>query len=363
MSLITMRAAILDQPGKPMTIRDARIREPRHGEVLIRTASVGICGTDLHFARGLFPYPMPTILGHEAAGTVERTGPGVTAVQPGDRVLVCDQMPCGQCGPCLTGKMVYCTDTTARQRQHDRLYLDGTPIRQYIGVSALAELMLVDQSGVIPVTGGLSFHAAALLGCCLTTGTAAVFNTARLRPGQIALIIGCGGVGLGAVQAARIAGAAAIIAADPEEHRRQAAASLGATRTINPAHHDIAESVREATGGRGADIAIEAVGDPALAAAAFAALAPAGKAIVVGLMPPDSQIIVPASLLRHGRSITGSVMGEVRTLHDIPVYQQLVASGQMLADQLITSSWPLAEVNTALSNAAARHGIRTMIEF
>ncbi len=159
MSLITMRAAILDEPGKPMTIRDVQIREPRHGEVLIRTASVGICGTDLHFARGLFPYPMPTILGHEAAGTVERTGPGVTAVQPGDRVLVCDQMPCGQCGPCLTGKMVYCSDTSARQRQHDRLYLDGAPIRQYIGVSALAELMLVDQSGVIPMTGGISFNA------------------------------------------------------------------------------------------------------------------------------------------------------------------------------------------------------------
>ncbi|HVB46737.1 MAG TPA: zinc-binding dehydrogenase [Streptosporangiaceae bacterium] len=224
--------------------------------------------------------------------------------------------------------------------------------------------MLVDEAGVILASDSLTFNAAAMLGCCLTTGTAAIFNTAALRPGQTALVIGCGGVGLGAVQAARIAGAATtIIAADPEEHRRHAAASLGATHTINPAEQGIPEMVQGATSGRGTDIAIEAVGDPALAAAAFTALAPSGKAIIIGMMPPGSHIPVPAALLCDGRSLTGSVMGEVRTAQDIPTYQHMVTDGQMLADELATATWPLHEVNTAISHAAARQGIRTMIEF
>jgi S-(hydroxymethyl)glutathione dehydrogenase / alcohol dehydrogenase len=259
--------------------------------------------------------------------------------------------------------MVYCTDTATKLRQQDRIYLDGMPLRQYLGVSALAELMLVDASGVIPISGALTFEAAALLGCCLTTGAAAVLNTAALRPGQAVLIIGCGGVGLGAIQAARIGGATTIIAVDPEPDRRQAASSLGATSTIDPEEPDLLKAIRNASGTHGMDVAIEAVGDPALAALAFTALAPAGKAIIIGMMPPDSQIPIPASLLRHGRSLAGSVMGEVRSRHDIPIYQQLVASGQMHADELATSRWPLEDVNTAFSHAAARNGIRTMIEF
>src|SRR5260370_28225737 len=162
--------------------------------------------------------------------------------------------------------MVYCTDTTAKQRQQDRLYLDGQPFRQYLGVSALAELMLVDENGLIPVPGELTFEAAALLGCCLTTGAAAIFNTAALRPGQAALVIGCGGVGLGAIQAARIAGATTIIAADPEPHRRKAAFALGATCTIDPAEQDLLPAIHDASGGRRVDAAVQARGDPAPAA-------------------------------------------------------------------------------------------------
>jgi S-(hydroxymethyl)glutathione dehydrogenase / alcohol dehydrogenase len=362
MALITMRAAVLHEPGKAMTIQEVQLRDPEHGEVLVRTASVGVCGTDLHFASGRFPYSMPTVLGHEASGIVEQVGAGVTSFQPGDRVLVCDQMPCGRCGSCLAGRMVYCTDTSAKQRQRNRLQRDGQPFRQYLGVSALAELMLVDAAGLIPMPDDLTFDAAALLGCCLTTGVAAVFNTANLRPGQTALVIGCGGVGLGAVQAARIGGAGRIIAADPEPHRRTVAASLGATDMVDPGGEDLLKAVHEMTG-RGVDVALETVGDPTLATNAFAALAPGGQAIVVGMLPPDSQVHVPATLLRRGRSLVGSVMGEVRTLHDIPAYARMVVSGQLVADALATAHWPLEEVNTAFSHASERQGIRTMIKF
>jgi S-(hydroxymethyl)glutathione dehydrogenase / alcohol dehydrogenase len=223
MTASTARAAVLHEPGKPMTIEQISLREPGPGEVLVKTASVGICGTDLHFAAGRFPYPLPTVLGHEASGTVEQAGPGVTSVRVGDRVLVCDQIPCGQCGNCLSGRMVYCTDPSGKQRQKTRLTLDGQPFRQYLGVSALADRMLVDAAALIALPEEVSFTAGALLGCCLTTGTATILNTAGTRPGQSVLVIGCGGVGLGAVQAARIAGAAQIIAADPQPHRREAA--------------------------------------------------------------------------------------------------------------------------------------------
>jgi S-(hydroxymethyl)glutathione dehydrogenase / alcohol dehydrogenase len=174
--------------------------------------------------------------------------------------------------------MVYCTDTSGKQRQLARLSLNGQMFRQYLGVSALAEWMLVDATGVIPIPDQVSFDAAALLGCCLTTGAATIFNTAGTQPGQSVLVIGCGGVGLGAVQAARIAGAARIIAVEPERHRRDAATAVGATDTIDPAGTDLLHAVLEAGGGQGVDVAVEAVGDPDLAATAFAALAPGGQA-------------------------------------------------------------------------------------
>jgi S-(hydroxymethyl)glutathione dehydrogenase/alcohol dehydrogenase len=363
MTAVTARAAVLHEPGKPMAIEQIRLREPGPGEVLVRTASVGICGTDLHFAVGRFRYPLPTVLGHEASGIVEQTGPGITSVRAGDRVLVCDQVPCGQCGNCLSGRMVYCTDASTKQRQKTRLTLHGNAFRQYLGVSALADRMLVDAAALIPLPDEVSFTAGALLACCLTTGIATILNTAGTRPEHTVLVIGCGGVGLGAVQAARIAGATQIIAVDPQPHRRETALRLGATDIIDPAITGIAEAVASVTGQRGVDVAVEAVGEPALAEAVFTSLAPGGRAVVVGMMPSDSRIALPASLLRHGRTMTGSVMGEVRTRHDIPAYLQMAASGRLVTDDLATAAMSLDQVNHAFSNAAARHGIRTMIEF
>ncbi len=363
MAPTTARAAVLHEPGKPMTIEQIELREPGHGEVIVQTASVGICGTDLHFAHGLFPYPPPTVLGHEASGIIHQVGPGVTGFQPGDRVLVCDQIPCGQCGNCLSGQMVYCTDTTGKQRQKNRLSIYGQPFRQYLGVSALADLLLLDAAALIPVPDEISFDAAALLGCCLTTGAATILNTSGTRPGDTVLVIGCGGVGLGAVQAARIAGATRIIAVEPEPHRRQAAQSVGATDTIDPNQQDIYTAIGTATEQRGVDVAVEAVGDPGLAEAAFAALAPGGRAVIIGMMPPESQIRLTSRLLRHGRSLAGSVMGEVRTRHDIPTYVRMVASGQLIADDLATTRFPLDQINDAFDHATAKRGIRTMIEF
>lgn len=356
----TAHAAVMHGPGQPMRLEQIRLENPAPGEALVRTASAGICGTDLFFAHGLFPYPLPTVLGHEASGVVEAVGDAVTDIAPGDRVIVSDQAFCGRCANCLSGAMVYCTDPGTKQRQRHRISLGGSRIRQYLGVSAFAELMLVDAAALIPLPDGLSFEAGALLSCCLTTGLATVFNVARPRPGDRIAIFGCGGVGLGAIQAARIAGAVQIIAIDLEPHRLDLAAQLGATDTINAAQTDPTEAVRTLADG-GVDHAIEAVGLPQTAYQAFSVLRPGGQASVIGMMPPNTDIPIPGRLLRAGRSLTGTVMGSVRTRADIPRYAQLALGGQLHIEPLITSRTPLEKASDALDAARARRGVRAML--
>lgn len=355
-------AAVTRHPSQPPTFERIELRDPRPGEVVVRTVSAGICGTDLHFAAGTFPYPMPTVLGHEAAGVVESIGAGVDVVAPNDRVIVCDQTFCGRCAQCASGMMVHCTDPQTKRRQHDRLVIDGAASRQYLGVSAFAELMLVDENSLIRVPDALSDDAAALLSCCLTTGAATIFNMIRPRPASSVAVFGCGGVGLGVVQAARVAGAAVIVAIDAEEHRLAAAKELGATHVVRATDDDPIEAVRASTGS-GVDAAVEAVGQADTAAQAFSVLASGGHAVVLGMLPPGAEIVLPGRALRHGRSIGGSVMGNVRTRDDIPRFIDLVVSGRLHADTLATAHYPLAEIGQAMADARSRRGVRTMIRF
>jgi len=359
----TATAAVLRTVADPMRLEQITLADPGPGEVLVRTAITGICGTDVHFADGRLPYPTPTVLGHEAAGTVELVGPHVHDVAVGQRVVVCDQTFCGQCARCLAGQMVYCTDPTTKQRQRHRLRIDDRPCRQYLGISALADLMLVDTHNLIPIPDALSFEAAALLSCCLTTGLAAVFNIARPDPGGRVAVFGCGGVGLGAIQAARIAGASQIIAIDPQPHRRELAAAVGATDTLDPTNDDPVAAVLTATGGTGVETAIEAVGSPATAAQTVAVLAPGGHAILLGMPPAGTDITVPARLLRQGRTITGTVMGSVRTRTDIPRYAELALRGLLHTRELVTSRRPLSEVDDAFADVRAHRGVRALITF
>lgn len=359
---LTCQAAVLTAPCRPMEIRDIQLTPPQPGEVLVRTAAAGICGTDVHFAAGAFPYPTPTVLGHEASGTVEAVGDGVTTVVPGDRVIVCDQTFCGRCAACLSGAMVYCTDPSPKQRQRHRLSFNGEPVRQYLGVSAFAERMVVDAHSLIPLPDGISFEAAALLSCCLTTGLATVFNINRPEPGSSVAVIGTGGVGLGAVQGARIAGAARIIAVDLHEHRLAVAKAVGATDTVLATREDAAAAITALTG-TGADHAIEAVGLPETAVQAFTSLAPGGRATVIGMMPMGADIPLPGRLLRAGRSLTGTVMGSVRTPADIPRYADMLLRGALHAEPLITSTRPLKGINDAFADASAHTGVRALIRF
>ncbi len=355
-------AAVLHAPGQPMTLQQVELADPGPGEALVSTRATGVCGTDVFFADGRYRFPVPTVLGHEAAGVVEAVGPGVTDVRPGDRVIICDQAFCGRCGPCLSGQMVYCTDPDRKTRQRQRLRIEGAPARQYLGVSSFAESMLVSTGTLIALPDELDFEAGALLSCCLTTGVAAVFNVARPQPGSAVAVIGCGGVGLAAVQAARIAGAAVIVAVDPKPHRRALAEQLGATSTVNPDDGEVAAVVADLTAG-GAQHSIEAVGRPDTAALAVQLLAPGGCATLLGMQPDGADITIPAALLRHGRTIGGSVMGSVRTRHDIPRYARLALTGALYTAELITDRRKLTDINDAVNDTRDCSGIRTMITF
>lgn len=358
----TCRAAVFRHPDQAPTIEEIVLREPGPGEVLVRTARAGICGTDLHFAAGRFPYPFPTVLGHEASGVVETIGEGVSDIQLGDRVIVCDQTFCGRCPNCVGGAMVYCTDAGRKQQQGNRIQVDDRSVRQYLGVSAFAELMLVDEHALIIAPDGLSFDAAALLACCITTGVATVLNIARPPAGSSIAVFGCGGIGLAAIQAARLSGASRILAVDIENHRLDVAADLGATDIINATLDDPVEAIRARADG-GVHRSIEAVGLSQTAAQAFEVLAPGGHATVLGMLPPDADVVLAGRLIRQGRTIGGAVMGNVRTRLDIPRYAGLVVTGQLRADELATSHHPLEDIEAALGHARARRGVRAMVTF
>lgn len=353
-------AAVLHEPGIGMTLEPIHLADPDVGEVLVRTTMAAVCGTDVHFATGRYRYPAPAVLGHEATGIVEHVGPGVTTVRAGDRVIVCDRYPCGHCARCSTGEMAYCTDTSGRERHGRRLRSHSGPLHQYLGISAFAQHMLVDENALIPAPDGLTDRDAALLSCGITTGLAAVLNDHRPAVGGTVVVIGCGAVGLGAVLGARLSGASVVVAIDPLAHRRDAASTLGAL-AMEPGD-DVAKQIQEATSG-GADRAIEAVGTPETAALAIAALRRGGHATVLGMMPNGSQLVLPARAVQEGRSIGGAVMGRARIHADIPGYARMAASGALDLSALADEPRPAEEINEAMDAAASQSGLRQLITF
>jgi S-(hydroxymethyl)glutathione dehydrogenase/alcohol dehydrogenase len=356
----TSTAAVLHESGTGMTLEQVDLADPENGEVLVRTTMAAVCGTDVHFATGRYRYPLPAVLGHEATGIVEQVGAGVTSVRPGDRVIVCDRYPCGHCERCATGEMAYCTDTTGRQRHERRLRGQAGALHQYLGISAFAQHMLVDENALITAPEGLSDRDAALLSCGVTTGLAAVLNDHRPTVGAAVVVVGCGAVGLGAVLGARLSGAHMILALDPLKHRRAAAAALGA-QALEPGE-DVVEQILQATGG-GADRAIEAVGTPQTAATALSALRRGGHATVLGMMPNGSELVLPARAVQEGRSIGGAVMGRARVHADIPGYARLAAAGALDLSALADAPRPTQEINEAMDAAAAQRGMRQLISF
>jgi len=359
-----MKAAILHKPGTPLALEDVTMANPAPREILIRTRACGVCHSDLHFTDGAYPTPLPALPGHEAAGIVEAVGADVTAVKPGDHVVTCFSNFCGRCEFCLTGRLALCVDSSTKRRRSDepRLSLNGTPVHQLLNVGGYAEMLLVHENGAVAIDRDMPFDRAALLGCAVVTGAGSVFNTAGVRPGEDVAVIGCGGIGLAAINAARIAGAARIVAIDPVPAKRRLAEQVGATHSFAPDEDRLKEQVAELTRG-GVHHAIEAVGRISAGELALSLLRRGGTATIVGMIPLGEKLGMGAMDLLAEKKLQGSLMGSNRFPIDIPRLAGFYLAGRLDLDALVAERIPLTAINTALDTLRGGEAARSVILF
>jgi S-(hydroxymethyl)glutathione dehydrogenase / alcohol dehydrogenase len=375
-----MKAAVFHGPKQPLTIENVDIDQPLEREVLIRTVASGVCHSDLHFVDGFYPFPAPAVLGHEAAGIVEAVGKSVTYVKPGDHVICCLSVFCGYCEDCMSGHPNRCSNRAATQRPKDakpRLSLNGQPLPQFADLSTYAEKMLLHENAVVKIGDNIPLDRAALIGCGVTTGLGAVLNTARIEPGSTVAVFGCGGVGLAAIQGARIAGARMIIAVDQFESKLALARRLGATHTIDASSSDAVEAIRKlASPGQsdapiieglgasgGVDYAFEAVGLKKLAEQCFDCIKPGGTATIIGMIPVGQKVELSGPMFLSERRIQGSNMGSNRFRIDMPRYIDYYLQGRLNLDDMISRRGKLEDVNDAFRAMKAGEVARTVLMF
>lgn len=359
-----MKAAVLYEVNQPLVIEELMIGEPQDGEVLIRMAASGICHSDVNVVKGDEKQSLPVILGHEAAGTVEAVGPGVTHVRPGDRVAAALWRSCGRCDFCVSGypsvcEHIHVLDTETRV--HD---LNGRPIRQGMRVASWAEYAIVDQSQVVVVPDGMPLESACLVGCGVITGVGAVINTAQVEVGSSVVVIGLGGVGINAVQAARIAGARHVIAVDLLDSKLEIARGFGATHLVNASREDAVQAVMNLTGGRGADYAFLTVGSQRAIAQGFGMIRKRGTAVIIGLVPEGTVVPLPLNLFAlTERRVVGSFLGSTRLSVAFPQFADLYAQGRLKLDELITATYSLDQINEAIAIVDRGEAVRNVIVF
>ncbi|HEU4961681.1 MAG TPA: Zn-dependent alcohol dehydrogenase [Sphingomonas sp.] len=359
-----LKAAVLFEPKTPLSIEQVSVAKPGPREVLIRTAAVGVCRSDLHFVDGAYPHPLPTIPGHEAAGVVEAVGEEVSTVKVGDHVVTCLSVFCGHCEQCVTGHMALCVDTSTRRAKTapPRLSMNGAPVHQMLNLSAYAEQMLVHEHACVAIDRDMPLDRAALIGCAVTTGAGAVFNTTDVTPGETVCVVGCGGIGLAAVNAAKIAGAGRIIALDPVAEKRAVAEKLGATHVIDALSETAADEVIEISRG-GVHHAIEAVGRPHSAATAVKVLRRGGTATILGMMPLSETVGLSAMDLLSGKKLQGGLMGSNRFPVDIPRLVDFYMRGLLDLDTIIAERMPLQRINHAFDELRKGDATRSVVVF
>jgi len=359
-----VKAAVLVEAGKPLEIWDVDIDAPGPHEVLIRTVACGVCRSDLHFVDGAYPTPLPAIPGHEAAGIVEAVGSEVRTVKVGDAVVTCLSAFCGHCEFCITGRMALCisSDTKRAKGAPPRLSRGGDPVNQMLNLSAYAEMMLVHEHACVAIDPEMPLDRAALLGCAVATGAGAVFNSTDVTPGETVCVVGCGGIGLAAVNAAKIAGAGKIIAIDPVADKRALAEKLGATHSFDALAEDTVPQVIELTKG-GVHHAIEAVGREASAQTAVKVLRRGGRATILGMMPLGSSVGLSALDLLGSKKVQGGLMGDNRFPVDIPRLVDFYLRGLLDLDTIIAERLPLERINDAFDELRKGDAARSVITF
>jgi S-(hydroxymethyl)glutathione dehydrogenase / alcohol dehydrogenase len=365
-----LRAAVLEDFGKPLAVQEVDLAEPKAGEALVRLEACGVCHTDLYAASGADPTGYTAcVLGHEGAGVVERVGPNTTLVAPGDHVVTLFAPECGECGHCRsprTNRCVAIRDQQALGFMPDgttRFSRNGEPLRHFMGTSTFAEFTVMPEIALAKVNPEAPLEGCAPFACGLSTGIGAALYTAQVDAGSTCVVFGCGLVGLGAVIGCRLAGADRIVAIDLSEDRLAEARRHGATET-RVAADDTVEWIRSETGGFGADYTFEATGNVQVMLQAVEAAREAwGLATVIGVAGKGETLDIVPRLLITGRRVTGSSFGGVKGRTQVPLLVDRWLAGDIDVDALVTRRISLDEVNHAFEDMERQQGIRTVIAF
>jgi S-(hydroxymethyl)glutathione dehydrogenase / alcohol dehydrogenase len=359
------RAAILYSCPGDLTIEEIEVDAPGPREVLIQTVAAGLCHSDLHFMEGKYTIGCPAVLGHESAGVVTAVGSEVSYVRPGDHVITCVSAFCGECEDCLSGNPARCQNPATHGRPAGapaRLRLGDTPLTQFAGLGSYSSDLLVHERALVKIDESMPLDRAALIGCGVTTGLGAVFNTAQVRPGATVAVFGCGGIGLNVVQGARLSGASRIIAVDRVDAKLELARQLGATDTVNAAQVDPVAEIIGLTDG-GVHYSFEAIGLKIAAEQAFGVLRRGGTATVIGMIPVGQVLEIPGAALLAEKKLQGSIMGSNRFRTDMPFFIELYRQGRLKLDELLAEHIGLDAINDGYARMKKGEIARSVIMF
>ena len=363
-----IQAAVLPAAQQQFEVREVDLSAPGPGEVLVRIVATGVCASDVNAIDGKRTLvPFPAVLGHEAAGVVAGVGSGVAHVVPGDHVVLSIVPSCGKCDFCSRGIPNFCT--TAGKAMWEGTLFDGSrhlsgeagDIHHFLTVSSFADHAVVPASGLVKIDPAMPLDTAALLSCAVLTGFGAVVNTAQVQPGATVAVFGCGGIGLNAIQGARIAGANVIVAVDVSDEKLELARRLGATHTINSRTTDAAAAIKDLTGG--VDFCFEASGVADVVPAAWACVGPRGELVLVGLFRSGTTLSIDAGPFVNEQAIRGCYFGSSDIQRDIPRLVSLYLAGDLLLDELISERLNLADIDRAVDRLRSGEGARSVIVF
>ncbi|MCP4038381.1 MAG: Zn-dependent alcohol dehydrogenase [bacterium] len=357
-----MKAAVLNEIGADMEIRDdVTLTDLGPGEVHVKLVSSGVCHSDLSVQNGTIPMGFPLVPGHEGAGIIQEVGPGVTDVAAGDHVILSFVPACRKCGPCERGQSYLC-DASMTVGMTPHFLVGGNPVAGMTGLGTFAEELVTAESCVVKVDNDIPLDIASLIGCGVTTGVGAAINTAQVTPGSSAVVFGCGGVGISAIQGARIAGAAEILAVDTVEAKLEQAKSFGATHVCTPDALDQLKT--EITGGEGFDYALECIGNPVTIRNTFDVVRRGGTAVIVGVGRLTEEVKFNAfELFYTDKNLRGSMYGSANVRTFMPKLLRLWRQGKLDLESMITRRIQLDDVNDAFAAMEAGQVIRSVIDY
>jgi S-(hydroxymethyl)glutathione dehydrogenase / alcohol dehydrogenase len=362
------RAAVLNRVNAPLTIDTLDMASLEPDDVLVRIRATGLCHTDLEAIQGTLSYPLPIVLGHEGAGIVEAVGRDVTAVKVGDHVICSWNPHCGHCFYCERDQPILCEPFTRHQPRGllldgtSRMRRDGEPVHHFFVTSTHAQYTVVPQSGAIIVSRDIPFDRACIIGCGVMTGVGAVVRKAKVTPGASVVVIGCGAVGLNALQGAKLVSAGRIIAVDVGAAKLERAERFGATDVVDGSNRDALEMIRGLTGGRGADYVFEAAGNPAAFRLSVEAVRPGGQVVWLGKINVNEEVTFRWGSLMGEKRIVRSSYGDMRGTRDFPWLVDEYLKGRLMLDELITARIRLDQINEGFAALARGDGIRTVVE-